>query len=67
LTMIAQAVADGIFPSLRDVRVYEYRPQIDQAQIDQFSRLGLILEFTMRYSSRFLKYVPFFSLCVLLC
>jgi hypothetical protein len=67
LIAIAQAVADGIFPSLRDVRVYEYRPQIDQAQIDQFSRLGLILEFTMRYSSRFLKYVPFFSTCVLLC
>jgi hypothetical protein len=55
LTMIAQAAADGIFPSLRDIRVYEYRPQIDQAQIDRFSQLGLALEFTLRYNSRFWK------------
>jgi hypothetical protein len=61
LTTIAQAVADGIFPSLRAVRVYEYRSQINQAQIDQFSQLGLALEFTMRYNSRFWKYVAFFQ------
>ena len=67
LTMIAQAVADGIFPSLRVVRVCEYRPQIDQAQIDQFSQLGLALEFTVDYNSKFLKYVLFSLTCALLC
>jgi len=64
LTMISQAAVDGIFPSLRDIRVYAYGAESDQAQIDQFSQLGVALEFTMCYDSRFLKYVLSFSMYV---
>jgi len=61
LTVIAQAALDSIFPCLRDDRVWEYRPQINQAQIDKFSQQELTLEFTTRYKSRFLKFVPLCS------
>jgi hypothetical protein len=67
LNVIAQAASDGIFPCLRGVRVWEYRSQIDQAQINKFSQQGLTLEFTTRYKGRFLKFVPLCSTSLLLC
>ena len=50
LSVISQAAADGIFPSLRDIRVYGFGiRQSDQAQINQISQLRLTLEFTGYY------------------
>ena len=68
LTAIAKAFSDGLFPSLHDVRVWECKVEIEQAQRDLFSSLGLTLEFTVRLQSRFIKCVqisfsaPAFSL-----
>ena len=59
LAAIAKAVSDGLFPSLHDVRVWECRVEIEQAQRDLFSSLGLMLEFTTRFQSRFIKCVQF--------
>jgi hypothetical protein len=59
LAAIAQAVSDGLFPSLHDVRVWECKVEIERAQRDKFSSLGLTLEFTARFQSRFIKCVQF--------
>ena len=59
LTTIERAASDGIFPSLREVRVREYKAEIDPIQISRFTRLGIALEFTCRYQNRFLQFVPF--------
>jgi hypothetical protein len=67
LTMTAQAASDGIFPCLHDIWIWEYRSQIDQAQINKFSQQGPTLEFTTCYKSRFLKFVPLCSNTLLLC
>ena len=67
LSVISQAAADGIFPSLRDIRVYGFGiRQSDQAQINQFSQLGLTLEFTGRYDNKVSMYVPLFSVYIVL-
>jgi hypothetical protein len=57
LAAIAKAVSDGLFPSLHDVRVWECKVEIEQAQRDLFSSLGLTLEYTARFQSRFTKCV----------
>jgi hypothetical protein len=68
LTAIAKAFSDGLFPSLHDVRVWECKVEIEQAQRDLFSSLGLTLQFTVHLQSRFIKCVqmsfsaPAFSL-----
>ena len=68
LTAIAKAVSDGVLPSLHNVRVWECKVEIEQAQSALFSSLGLTLEFTPHLQSRFLKCVqmsfsaPAFSL-----
>jgi hypothetical protein len=59
LAAIAKAVSDGLFPSLHDVRVWECKVEIEQAQRDLFSSLGLTLEYTARFQSRFIKCVQF--------
>ncbi|KIM76575.1 hypothetical protein PILCRDRAFT_641511 [Piloderma croceum F 1598] len=53
LVAIAKAVSDSHFPSLHDIRVWECKVKIDQAQIDLFASLGLTLESTTRFHSRF--------------
>jgi hypothetical protein len=55
LIAISQAASDNLFPSLHEVRVWEFRGQIDQAQVALFTRMGLTLEFTERYQSGFVK------------